>query len=59
MRITLPVGDQKSLTFTSFDELAQHYSNISNAYMKTNKEKALAYGSVAWQLSASNGFKIE
>jgi hypothetical protein len=60
MKITLPVANQQTLTFSGFDELAKHYSTLANGYLKEdNQPKAMAYASVAWQLSPSNGFRIE
>lgn len=63
MKIVLPVAQQQSLTFTSLNDLAEHYSALSAGYMneaaraKTQKEarfsegKGHAYAIVAWQIS--------
>lgn len=59
MKITLPVGDKQTLTFDGFDQLSSHYGNMANAYLKDKRERAEAYGIVAWQLAPSNGFRIQ
>jgi hypothetical protein len=59
MKITLPMANQTTLTFSGFEELAQHYINLANAHLKSDRPRGEAYAVVAWQLSPGNGFKID
>lgn len=58
MKITLPVANQQTLTFSSFDRLAEHFNILANGYLKKDQPRAEAYAIVAWQLSSSNGFTV-
>jgi len=58
MKITLPVANQQTLTFSGFDEMAEHYSRLSHA-SRDDPTRFGTYAIVAWQLSPSNGFRIE